>query len=118
MRAEQLDHIAAMAEADRHPGGGRDRLRRLVDRGGDAGKLSVVTFEEPDRETFLDTAWQEINETRYLTPANLPRTLRAVGARVYAEFGTFAELVARGSRPGLDAGWFAPCAEIERASFR
>lgn len=118
MDADTLDRAAAMAEADRHDGGGRYRLREIADRYADAGKLAVVTFDAGDREAFLNLAWQEIDQTRSLTPASLPRTLRAVGARVYAEFGTFTELVNRGSRAGLDARWFGPCVAIERTGFQ
>jgi hypothetical protein len=118
MHTVGLDRVAALAEADRHRGGGRDRLRDIALRYSDAGKLTVLTFDEGDREAFLDIAWQEIDASRALTPTDLPRTLRAVAARVYAEFGTFSDLVARGSRAGLDAHWFEPCAAIEHAGFR
>ena len=66
---------------------------------------------------FLDVAWEEIDATRYPTLPSRPRTLRAVAEQIRNEFGSFAELVASEPRPGLDPGWYEPCAQIECEAF-
>jgi hypothetical protein len=81
------------------------------------GKIFVRTFAEDEREAFLDIAWQEIDATRYFTPASSSRTLRAVAARILEEFGTFDALVRARPRSGLCPQWFKRCAQIEREGF-
>lgn len=107
----------APGEADQHRGGGKDRLRLLAEEFAPQGKLLLRTFDQHERDGFLDIAWQEIDATRYLTPPDCPRTLRSVAKRVLAEFGSFAELCRSDAKPGLQPEWFGPCAQIEEDGF-
>jgi hypothetical protein len=115
MRPLTLDE--ALAEADRHRGRGRERLRAVAGKLAPRGKVLVRTLSETAREEFLDIAWIEIDETRHLMPEAHPRTLRAVATRIIEEFGSFAALVAAVPQPGLDPAWFRACADIEREGF-
>jgi hypothetical protein len=65
----------ARAEADKLEGTGRCRARHVAEELAPTGDLTVHTFGQHKREAFLDIAWQEIDDTRCLTPAMAPRTL-------------------------------------------
>jgi hypothetical protein len=109
-----LDEGEALHEAGNRGG----RALDLVDRFAAAGKLWLCAFGEGDGEEFLGIAWQENDDTRYLTPSSSPRTLRAVGERILEEFGSFGALVRAQVVPGaLNPHWFEPCAQIERDGF-
>lgn len=112
-----LNLSEALAEADKHDGGGRRRARELAEQFAPVGDIVLRTFGENEREAFLDIAWQEIDATRYLTPSASPRTLRAAATRIRDEFGSFGALVQAEPRPGLVPEWFGSCVRIEREGF-
>jgi hypothetical protein len=105
----------ALAEANRHVGGGKARLEALSQIYAPSGQLELVELATADE--FLDLAWQEIDATRALTPSDAARTLRAVAERVLRDPGSFAAIAEADPRAGLDPSWFGPCAAIEREGF-
>ena len=110
-RLYQLDHAAAIEQADREEGNGKVRARCLADRLAPAGSLWVSRL---DQEEFLSLAWQETDHTRQLTEPS-PRTLGAVAERMLDQYGSFDGLVSAPQIPGrLDPNWFTKCAELAR----
>jgi hypothetical protein len=107
----------ARAEAANLEGYGRCRARRLAEELAPTGELALGTFGADGREAFLDIAWQEINETRRLTPPEFPRTLRAVATNVHADYGSFGAIFAADWQPDLCPAWFESCARIEAEGF-
>ena len=112
-----LSLFEARAEADELEGTGRCRARRVAEELAPTGDLALHTFGQHEREAFLDIAWQEIDDTRCLTPPVAPRTLRAVATRVHEDFGSFGAILAAEWRPTLCPAWFESCARIEAEGF-
>lgn len=109
-RLQHLSLEAALAEADKEQGDGRVRARCLAERLAPRGQLWVSRFDQAE---FLSVAWQEDDNTRYLTSSAPRRTLRTVAERILSEFASFGALVAAEARPGeLDPAWFRTCADI------
>ena len=111
-RLRTLDHGTALEAADQEEGNGRVRARCLAVRLAPGGKLWLSRLNQAE---FLDVAWQEDNNTRYLT-ASLPRrTLSRVAERILSEFGSFEKLVGTAPIPGqLSPEWFQKCADLAR----
>lgn len=109
-RLKQLDHATANWEADQEEGNGRLRARCLADRLAPTGKLWLTRFHQTE---FLGIAWQEDDNTRYLSRSLPTRTLGAVAERILAEFGSFEDLASAPAIPGqLDPRWFRRCADL------
>jgi hypothetical protein len=76
--------------------------------------ISLSLFTIHDEASFLSLVWQEIDDSRLLTPLGQSRTLADVAARIVANRWTIDSL----SRPmGLPQsehrpGWFEPCVTI------
>lgn len=112
-KLRQLDHPAAITEADREEGNGRVRAGCLTDRLAVSGKLWVSRL---DREEFMGLAWQEDNNTRHLTATLPSRTLAAVAEKILNDFGSFDGLLAADPIHGqLNPKWFGKCAELSQA---
>jgi hypothetical protein len=109
-RLERLDLEAARQEADKEEGNGRVRALCLADQLASDGKLWLCRL---DMAEFLAIAWQEDNNTRYVTTAAPKRTLGAVGEQIRVGFGGFEGLIARSAIPGqLKPEWFRKCADV------
>jgi hypothetical protein len=107
-----IEREEALQQADKQSVGSA-RARDVANRFADAGMLHWARFEESEREAFLDIAWQENNDGRYLT-RSCSRTLRSVAVRVFEEFGTFRDLVSAAPIPDeFNPSWFRSCSEIE-----
>ncbi len=72
---------------------------------------SLYIFPLRDKTSFLSLIWHEINESRFLTPKGLPRTLYDVAERMTSNNWTFENL---SSNIGFPANqhqpeWFKEC---------
>jgi hypothetical protein len=110
-----LTREEADAERDKHTD--PEALRRID---------SLIAFNQLylrtlERQAFLDLAWLENDETRYLTADEPSRTLEAVAEGIVRRFGRdrpFAELLRAAPIPGkFRPAWFDSCARIERDGF-
>jgi hypothetical protein len=72
-----------------------------------------------DKSGFLSLIWHQIDESRFLTPSNEPRTLQHVGDRFLNGRHTFQKLSdTHQTEPReRDPKWFRRCAEIVSAEF-
>src|SRR5262245_60993528 len=75
------------------------RLRKELESG------ELYSLQLSDEESFLSLIWQDIGETRLLTPKNQPRTLREVAQRAVDGAHTFKSL---SQSPGLSASQHNP----------
>jgi hypothetical protein len=84
------------------------RLMREVER----GRIFSFTFE--DVESFLSLIWQEIDDTRLLTPSGQPRTLRDVAERVLKSGHSLEKLASDLGFPinQHKPAWFKKCVPI------
>jgi hypothetical protein len=77
-----------------------------------SGQIFSITFE--DQDSFLSLIWQEIDDSRLLTPEHEPRTLKDVAMRLIHAKHTIDRL---GSEIGLpprqhNPAWFQKCIPI------
>ena len=91
--------------ADRRGG----RAERIVDRC-PGGSLEYRRVEE--RDEFLDIAWQEVSQTRFLTEGET-RTLGAVARMILERYGSFSALADDEMLLPDQREWFRSCVEME-----
>lgn len=78
----------------------------------ESGEAYQLTIE--DRESFLSLVWQEIDDSRLLTPPNQPRSLRDVAQRFDKSGYTFKSLSSPLGLPPTQhqPEWFQKCLQI------
>jgi hypothetical protein len=74
------------------------------------GRLRLERFT--NRDGFLDIAWQEVPDTRFLTERRT-RTLQAVAERILSDYGSFGALVRSQHLSINQRAAFQACADME-----
>jgi hypothetical protein len=112
MREIQKDEVLSKLELMEFKGNHIDeRLFRAVDK---SENMFLITLK--DSEYFLSLIWQEIDDSRLLTPKGESRILHDVAKRMLENYWTFEKL---SSNLGLtkkqhNPKWFETCIEIDR----